>query len=104
MQTTKKADALLEACVAALGAFIEHNSAQTRKALAQVRQRFCDTASAELGVRCRLMHPHNEIGRPNVTPARPIEDSNCALDVGRRCVICNHVVGAIHSDGGHEAT
>ena len=50
MQTTKKDDALLEACVAALGAFIEDDNAQTRKALAEARQRFRDTASAELGV------------------------------------------------------
>ena len=50
MQTTKKADALLEACVAALGAFIEHDNAQTRKALADARQRFRHIASAELGM------------------------------------------------------
>jgi hypothetical protein len=45
-----KADAALEACVAALGAFIEHDNAQSRKALAEARQRFRYDASAELGV------------------------------------------------------
>jgi hypothetical protein len=50
MQTTKKDDALPEACVAALGAFTEHDCAQTRKALAEARQRFRHAASAELAV------------------------------------------------------
>jgi hypothetical protein len=50
MQTTKKDDALLDACVAAFGAFIEQDNVQTRRALAEARQRFRDTASVDLGV------------------------------------------------------
>ena len=49
MQTTKKDGALLQACVAALGAFIERDCALTRKALADARQQFRDATSAELG-------------------------------------------------------
>jgi len=48
--------------------------------------------------------PQNEIGRPNVTPARPIEDSNRAIDIRLFARNCNHFAGAIPRDGDHEAT
>ena len=49
MQTTKEADALLEACVAAFGAFIEHDTRETRAALAEARTRLREAAEAEFG-------------------------------------------------------
>ena len=49
MQTTKKADALLEACVAAFAAFAERNTPETRAALAEARRRFREVVEAEFG-------------------------------------------------------
>ena len=50
MQTTKKDDALLEACVAALGAFIEHDTPANRAALEAARLRFYEAVQAEFRV------------------------------------------------------
>lgn len=124
MQTTKKAEVLLDACEAAFKASIERETPETRAALAEARTRFREAAgafdrgapgcaspitirfvaSASEAVRPPEPQPQNEIGRPNVTPARPIECSNSALDISRSRVICNHVVGAITRDSDHEAT
>jgi hypothetical protein len=102
MQTTKKDDALLEACVAAFGAFIERDTPKTRAPLAAARARFREAAEAEFGA-IADQQPQKDFGRP-MTPVRPIEDDNRALDIGRSCVTCNYVVGAIHRGGDDETT
>jgi hypothetical protein len=93
MQTTKKDDALLEACV-------EHDTPETEAALAEARLRFRKAVEAEFGATADRQ-PQKDFGRPDVTLVRPIEDDNRAHNVGRRCVTCNYVVGAIRCDGDH---
>ena len=97
IQTTKKADALLEVCVAAFGTFIEHDCAQTRKALAEARTRLREAAEAEFGA-IADQQPQNENQAPECDPGAPDRRCNSAVDIGRRSVFCNHVVGAIPSE------
>lgn len=71
MTVPKKPDDVLEKCEAAFKAFIERDTPETRAALANARTRFREAAEAEFGA-IADQQPQNEIGRPNVTPARPI--------------------------------
>jgi hypothetical protein len=50
MQTSKKDDALLEACTVTLAAFIEHDTPANRAALEQARLRFYEAVQAEFRV------------------------------------------------------
>ena len=42
-----------------------------------------------------------KIGRPNVTPERPIMNRNRAYNLGLFAHKCKPVVGAVHMDGDH---
>ncbi len=103
MQTTKKDDALLEACVVALGAFIERNTPETRAALAKARTRFREAAEAELGTP-EDQQLQKDLGAPDVTLVRPIENRNRACKIGPFVRSNNLVDGAIHCDGDNEAS
>ena len=71
MQTTKEADALLEACVAAFGAFIEHDAPEDPgSSCGGAATRLREAAEAEFGGDART----RKSNRAPVTPARPIED------------------------------
>ncbi len=93
MQTTKEADALLEACVAAFGAFIEHDTPETRAALAEARTRLREAAEAEFGA---IADPKMKSGARD--PGAPDRRCNSAVAIGRRSVFCNYLVGAIPSE------
>ena len=61
-------------------------------------------STATSSVKSFNKHPHNEIGHASCDPVRPIGNSNRAINVGSCERNRNLVVGAIHSDGGNEAS
>jgi hypothetical protein len=50
------------------------------------------------------MQPQNEIGRPNVTPERPIMNRNSAVQITSLVRFYKAFVGAFHMDGAHAYT